>query len=78
MIETQKAKQFKNTGYIEKNDSTTGQPSIKTYTQTKQGLTYFYAKRKLKWQCFNDAFRYIITQHFAVIFAKVGFEKNFI
>ena len=45
VIETQKAKVFTNAGSIKETDSITGQPSIKTYTQTKQGLTYFYAKR---------------------------------
>ena len=47
VIETQKPKQFTNAGFIKEIDATTGQPSIKTYTQTKQGLSYFYAKRKV-------------------------------
>ena len=45
VIETQKAKVFTNAGFIKETDSITGRPSIKTYTQTKQGLGYFYAKR---------------------------------
>ena len=46
VIETQKTKQFKNAGFIE-TIGATGQSSIKTYPQTKQGLSYFYAKRKI-------------------------------
>ena len=45
VIETQKAEVFTNAGFIKETDSITGQPSIKTYTQTKQGLSYFYSKR---------------------------------
>ena len=45
VIETQKAKVFTNAGFIKETDSITGQPSIKTYTQTKQGLIYIYAMR---------------------------------
>ena len=47
VIKTQKAKQFEITGFIMENHSITGQPCIKTYPQTKQGLSYFYAKRKI-------------------------------
>ena len=47
VIKTQKAREFTNAGFIKEIDSITGQPSIKTYTQTKQGLSYFYAKRKV-------------------------------
>ena len=38
VMETQKAKQFENAGFIKETDSTTGQPTIKIYPQTKQGL----------------------------------------
>ena len=37
---------FKNTGFKE-NDSATGQASIKTCAQTKQGSSYIYTKRKI-------------------------------
>ena len=76
LIEIQRAKRFKNTGFIKENDSATGQPSIKTYTQTKQGLNYFHAKRKILSDGDSTTYLDIISQHFAAILARVGFEKE--
>ena len=42
VLETQNPCRFENAGFIRDEDGT-----INTYTQEKQGLSYFYAKRKV-------------------------------
>ena len=46
VIESQKPCRFENAGFIKNNQGT-----ILTYTQEKQGLSYFYGKRKILDDC---------------------------